>query len=219
MDMKTCATIATVGIFTISLMLCGCDKGPSTTGAGTASGNPAVSASFETPEAAFAAFQSAAKAEDPGKLMECMSPKSQNEFAFAMVMMSGFLPMKYMDDEAKAEALGKEVQAILDKHGLSEDKMKEMDPGAEPDLNKFFAPVKDRGALVADVYAIIAREGPDTPLKMIAGMTMTDVKVEGDKATGKVVVDEKENDIEFVKVGGSWLVEMPGPGGPGPGQP
>lgn len=215
--MKTHFNSVCLGLLVVSLTLSGCGGGDEVAGGDDKSkGASGGAAAYDSPEQVFDAFKAAAANNDLKQFMGCMSAKSQNEFAFGMVMMSAFLPMQHMDDEAKAEALGKEIESVMAKHGLSEEKMDQMEPNTEPDYDKVFAPVKDKAAFVGDLFAIIEREDPDTPLKMLATASLKDVKVDGEKASGKMVVDGDEEDIEFVKVDGSWLIEMPGPGGPGP---
>src|SRR5690606_2297468 len=124
--------------------------------------------------------------------------------------------MKYMNDQAKAEALGKEIDGVMSKHGLSEDAMPTADPSAGPDIEKILAPVKDRSAFVADLFAIMAREDSDTPLKSISNATlsMPDTPITGDTASGKITIEGRDEKIEFQKVDGSWLIKMPEPSGP-----
>ena len=220
--MKTYAKFACIGLLTVSLTLSGCDKDEKGSGnggsSGVASGSGSASA-YASPDDVFGAFKTAASKNELKKFMGCMTQKSQNEFTMATIMMSAFLPMKHMDDEAKAKALGEEIESVMAKHGLSEDKMEKMDPSVEPDYEKIFAPVKDKSAFVADLFALITREDPETPLKMLSSATLKDVQVDGEKAIGKLVVDGGDEEIEFVKVDGSWLIKMPNPGGPAQGGP
>ncbi len=186
-------------------------KGSSSAGQ---SGGGAKAAKHATPEAVFTAFGEAASKNDVKAFMSCLTKKSQGDFAFMTMMMSTFAPMKYMNDQAKAEALGKEIEGVMAKHGLTEEAMPMDDPSAEPDVEKILGPVKDRGAFVADLFAIMSREDPETPLKSISGATLKDVAMTGDAASGKIVIDGREEKIEFSKVDGGWLIVMPKPEGP-----
>ena len=80
--------------------------------------------------------------------------------------------------------------------------------------------VKDRPALIADLMTWVKKNadkegGPDFRLQKLS-----ELKVDGDRATGTAESQRGQESIEFVRVDGSWLMHMPqgrGPGGPGPG--
>ena len=207
-----------IGIWVVAVALVGCtpkqDGGNAAEGGG--SGGNSQTGGSATPEQSFAAFKAAASKNDVNEFMNCLTPAAQNEFAFGTVMMSAFLPMKYMNDEAKATALGNEITAVMEKHGLSEDTMEAMDPSVEPDFEKMLAPVKDKAAFVGEMFTIMIREDPDTPLKAISTATLKDVKIDGDKASGTITVDGEDQPLEFAKIDGKWLIKLPGPGGPAP---
>ncbi len=124
---------------------------------------------------------------------------------------------------AKAkEEMGKvkeRYNALMTKYGLP---VMPKDGEAEPDLPKekaeeLFQKI-DAGAFLTDVMAFMKsmpgdekeKAAEESPVKIPSG-PLTDLKIDGDKATGSVEGEA----MNFVRIDGRWYVEEP-PGGGGP---
>lgn len=200
----------------LTLTACGggedSDNGGKNGGKGGDASNGSGAATYASPDEAFAAFKSAASKNDMKGVYECMTVDSQNQLVMAGVMFAAFLPLQHMDNEEKAEAVGKEVNDILEKHGLTEEMTPEQQGGDSADIAKYLSPVKDKGALVGELFALIQKEDPDSNMfEQMADAELKDLKIDGDMASGKFNIGDQEEEIEFVKVDGSWLIKMPDP--------
>jgi hypothetical protein len=125
---------------------------------------------------------------------------------------------KKMEEQAAAQQ--KKLEAVLDKYGVTE--LMEQDHGDigdDPAKNaeKLLAGV-DQVGLITDLMAFLEESGmKDTeggdakpPLSVPMG-DLTDLKVEGDTATGTI----NGEPAHFVKVDGRWYVKMPEEGAKG----
>jgi hypothetical protein len=155
---------------------------------------------FDTPEAAFEAFQEATEAEDWQTAAHCLTPDSQAMMADSLVLLVSF--SAGTDDQKQ-----KEVAALLKKHGMDLD----ADPGpaaksGEGDI-EISAAVKDKPALIGELMAWAKKnKGSDDfalRLKNIGKVT-----VDGDKASAMVETDRGQRPIGFVRGDGGWLVSM-----------
>jgi hypothetical protein len=165
-----------------------------------------------SPEGVFKAFQDAVNDEDWKTAANCMTTESQAMMADGLVLAALF---GTGGDAAKE----KEVTQMLKGHGIDLDAEP---PAGGPGNGKMPSPsdtVKDRPALIADLMAFVKKNadkkgGPDFRLQ-----NLSNLKVDGDRATGTVEAQRGEEPIEFVRVDGSWLISMPGGRGPGPAGP
>ena len=112
----------------------------------------------------------------------------------------------------KVAALQKRYDEVLAKHGLA-DKLNneaplEGDPGDPANLAKLFAGVDDV-ALISDLWGLfkdlgegenISKSGP-----LADGAKITDLKVQGDRATAKA----GDEAVELVKIDGRWYAKAP----------
>src|SRR5262249_677548 len=84
--------------------------------------------------------------------------------------------------------------------------------------------VKDKPACFADIMTWIEKNSPEQQgadnMKRIASATLTDVKIEGDTASGMVKADNVQGTVmKFKKMDGQWYLDMaaelnePPPGG------
>jgi len=163
---------------------------------GANSGESAVQ-SFETPDAAFAAFAKAMEEDNWGSAVTMITDESQQMIVMGMVIQAGFMTM---DDEAK----GKELEALFKKHGLDEEVVE--GPGSEE---------VDLGELVADLPGFVSELGQwikanaDDSDEGFPKMTkLLDVKIEGDAATASVETEMGPQPLEFRKIDGQWKVHL-----------
>jgi hypothetical protein len=163
---------------------------------------------FDTPEAAFKAFQEATEAADWQTAANCLTADSQTMMADDLILGVSF---STGGDEQKE----KDVAALLKKHGIDLD--------AEPPAAKggagmpeISAAVKDKPALISDLMTWLKqnKDGGGTFLQL---KKIGKVSVDGDKATAMVETDNGQRPIAFVRVDGGWLLSMDedrGRGGP-----
>lgn len=116
----------------------------------------------------------------------------------------------------------KEIEAVLTKHGINEatvmEKMKSMGgPGAGKDAaltgaTELAAMVKDGPGFVSDVFAVMKKmgkgKGGDSPADTFKNAKLSDVKVEGDRATGKAEIEGRTRDIQFAREDGAWKIDI-----------
>ncbi|MDB4534256.1 hypothetical protein N9242_05230 [Vicingaceae bacterium] len=174
-------------------------------------------AKFSTPEKAFEAFNDAGENENWKKLMSCVSEESVDEMAGGMVFMGAMsAAMSEMPGgDEKTKAAAKEIGDLLKKHGVADMKMDDMKPGSAPDPAALTKGIKNKKAFVIDMMNAMAKLGEGGPGKKMSdafgGAKLSDVKIDGDKATGKVVDKEgDESPMNFVKEDGGWKIDMGG---------
>jgi hypothetical protein len=165
----------------------------------------------KTPEESFKAFQEAAKAEDLSAAYPHLTKDSQAAMTGGLVMVVSFAKFGL-----KEEAI-KELDEMLKRHGLTEDKVKEKAKadGANKDGVKTMIAmgnlVSDQKGFASDVNKFMKKHSKgerDNPLGKIEKATLSDVKTEGDTAKGKVTIDSKTEEIHFRREGGSWKIDM-----------
>jgi hypothetical protein len=195
---------------------------------------------YKTPQEAFNALKEAAKNEDWKTICTIVTDDSLSMMAaggaVGAVFMKGFIEAFAKDKkDDKVEKIVKDLNAALNKHGLTDEVLKGFnlkalfDPktGKDPAATKKIlagvaGKIKDRCAFLADLFKALPSEG-GSPLAPLATAQVKNIKVDGDTAKGVLITSkggkEKEQPIEFRKVGGSWKVEMPmgGPSAPGAG--
>ena len=183
----------------------------------------------DSPEDVVKRAQAAATAKDAGALIRLLEPAERPTLCAGMVMMPKMLEgMKGMmagmaggeDPKAKAalagiEALIGDLEAVNTKHAV---KTPELDPTKPPDeavLRQAFEKV-DVAAYLTDIFATMEKHkdampgkqgGPFDDMGKKMGGEITDLKVEGDRATAKIAGGA----AEFVRADGRWFI-APGPG-------
>jgi hypothetical protein len=171
----------------LALSVAGCGGGNEKKGDSNApDSNATVHA---TPDAVFAAAKTALNKEDWKGFCQCLTPESRDGFAagmaFAGIMMQGFASAGGADGEKDA----KNIQAVMDKHGLTEEVMQKNMEGDSPAnqdeaAKRLLEPVKDRDAFVADIMAALSNlKGNQKKSPIEKDATLKDVKVDGDSAT------------------------------------
>lgn len=124
--------------------------------------------------------------------------------------------------EAKAAEMQKSLEAILDRHGVTEMMKDETPLPDEPAaraaaLEKAFAKTDDI-ALMTDLMGLMeqlgdpSKEKGEVPPPVPVSETVTDYQIDGDTATAR----SGEETLEFVRVDGRWYFE---PGDSLPGAP
>jgi hypothetical protein len=118
----------------------------------------------------------------------------------------------------------KGASEILARHGAKVDASAMTGLGADPTksnpqeaMKKLTADVKDKAACLAELMAWFEKNGDaNTKNSMgseqISNSTLSDVKIEGDRATGKVTMKkdgkDQTQDVQFQKIDGKWYADM-----------
>jgi len=185
-------------------------------------GSDAKSKSYGSPNEVLDAAAAAAKSEDWAAFSQCLTNESRDAFAGMLVFGATFAKAFAEFDKEKGKEMTKGIDDALQKHGITEERLKEMQKdaplkGDQKEASKAFAklvePVKDKGAFIADLMAALKKLGkPGQEGPMLEG-ELKDVKIDGDTAKGTFVRktkdgQDKKEPIEFRKVGGSWKIQL-----------
>jgi hypothetical protein len=182
---------------------------------------------YRTPQEVFEAAKKAARHEDWKGVCATLTDDSRDLLAGALVM----TPLRF---KARAKLAGpkekdilaklKPLDDVLARHGLSETVLNNIlaaqsdtDPkdAIKLSVKRLLAPIRDRCAFIADMFNALkkvdeskARRGP-----INADAVLQDVKIKEDKAAGVIVTKaggkEQRAPIEFLRVAGSWKLELP----------
>ncbi len=202
-----CAVWSSVALSVLLTVLSGCG-GDQDAKSGTPAkpGTPGTPGASQTPEAAFAAFQEAAKKSDWKTVAELLTQESQESMAGAMIF-AGSLMAAF--DEEK----GKEFEQLLSKHGLDIDPKEGPagmeDASMEEALKAVVRPIKDKPAFIADMIGWLDENADGSGFDDIGSGTLGDLTITGDTASGTITVDEELDPIEFRRSNGRWLIHMP----------
>lgn len=171
-----------------------------------------------SPEAAFASFQSAARAENFAKIYDSFAPQERGTLLARLVVVSAV--------GAKGDA---EVSAVLTKHGISLEELGQAIGGpsgmAMFARDESLAKVKDYVAsktnprnLFHDLATMAKRKSDERNRgnrfsdQLMKEGTLGDVNVTGDQATGKVSYSQngtsRDGQVRFLKVEGRWYVSI-----------
>jgi hypothetical protein len=168
---------------------------------------------YPTPQAVFEAATAAQKKDDFKTFVACFAPEAQKQMAAGLAFNALGQQAAARNDE-KLRKQFKQILEALDKHGLTDEVTKKIKPPADAkEAEKVGRDVqgliKDPAAFYVDLMTAYSktepfnRKPPETP-----EAKLTDVKVDGDKAKGTVVIkaggQEAKQPAEFVKVGGGW---------------
>jgi hypothetical protein len=175
-------------------------------------------AGFATPKAVFDAAVKASKAKDFKAFAAVFTPESQGKLAGQLAGLGVmFKAFSAFDKEGKMKDKLADFDKIMDKHGLTKEVMGKLKQTKDPEEIKannavIAKAIKDKPGFVGDVMKWLDAANPGKnkggPLDEA---TLKDVKITGDKATGTVVTKEKEEPMEFAKVGGGWRIVLPEP--------
>jgi hypothetical protein len=199
-------------------------------------GGSASGGDFSTPEACFASMQTAGKNKNIAGMINCLTVESQEVLCGGMVLMGNMMKMfggmaaTGGDQGAEMKQQAEAIAAVLEKHGVTEDALKDAAPTAEMAsdagaIRKLAGVVSDKPQFIADMFAVMEKSSQGGNFSeefesQIAG-TLKDVKVEGDSATGTIVTTKGEEPIAFRKTAEGWKlhIELPAMGGGMPGPP
>jgi hypothetical protein len=184
---------------------------------------------YKTPQAVFDAAIAAAKKQDFKAFCECMDDESRDALAGQFAMM-GMMVKSFSEFDPKDKGKAAPLDAILKKHGLTEEVMKKGPPNLPrpakapkgPDeQNKAMAEmarvmIKDRTGFIVEMLAALEKMG-DKPKKsspIFAGeVSLVDLKIDGNSAKGTLLTRENGKEdrepISFKKQGPTWKVVMP----------
>jgi hypothetical protein len=192
-------------------------------GAGEVASAPVKAA---TPEAAFDAFRQAAANKDFKGMVALMTPELTDKIFEKVlpgaILVAGLSESLGEDGKKKAKA----IYDILEKHGLRQDDlkkaMKDKKGGA---LKELAAKAKDKPGLITEVIDVLQKDQKETEAtkardkeerEAVLTTRLKDVRVTGDTATATLVHkklnrktrkrEEKEDPIQFKKVGGNWRI-------------
>jgi hypothetical protein len=180
---------------------------------------------YDSPQAVFDAMVAASAKEDWPGMMNCLTDESQDKLTFAVAFMGSLMKQFAGFDKDKGAEAAKAIDEAFKKHGMSEAQLAHLGKDMSPDIQsmrKVIEPIKDKPGFVADVLGALKKLGNKEGTPQQFSGTLTDLKVNGDKATGTVVRNvagkETKEPVEFKKVGSGWKIEMPdkgmGPVGP-----
>lgn len=179
---------------------------------------------YAKPEDAFDAFVKAMKKNDLKAAHATLTPDSADRMLAELIV--GTQIMKALatafDKTGKAAEAFKSIDEVLDRHGIKAEKLEETLKEANKVkddrkktaalLAKLLEPVKDRAALVGDLGAKLDKVG-GMKKKDFPEAKLSDVKTDGDTATGKLTLKEGDKEdsqtLTFKKIKGSWLIELP----------
>ena len=150
----------------IPTLLCvtmlGCGGGTATEDASSESGTPetaagGATAGYDTPEAAYAAVQSAVKDKDWETVASLMSPESQAMLAGMSIMSASFATITAEGEEDEAKA--KELKELFAKHGVDmeeeegEPTEEELAAGPEARMMAMTESIPDVPVFIAEINA------------------------------------------------------------------
>ena len=178
-----------------------------------------------TPDATFEAMKKAAAKGDWAAMVAHTTPESQDVMIGGLAIMTQFASALGGPDEA---AKMKPVTELLTKHGVNMDtKLDDAKPTVPPPtpeeaekkqreaIKEMTANVKNKPACIGEVMAALEKSGNKKAAdstKEILDSKLSDVKIEGDVAKGKLTVTkdgkEKTEDVEFKKIKGKWYADL-----------
>ncbi len=171
-----------------------------------------------TPQETFDAAVAATKKEDWKGLCGLMTKDSQDMMAGGVAMGGMMMQAVFELGGEDEQAAAKKVMAALQKHGLTEKFMKELEDdesieSPEEGMKKIVTPIKNRPQFIADMMAAFkGAKGFDVDDNPLAGGTLKNLKIDGDSAKGTIEFErdgeKKSEPVAFKKVGGKWLMDI-----------
>jgi hypothetical protein len=196
-------------------------------GGGNPSGTGGSAIGSDSPQAVLEAYNQAAEKGDYQVMIDCLSPKAQREEAGIRVSNGwhhlGLLVRARDADTAVIKKMATNQLDVMAKHGLTAETTKKLALAKEKDRAKIrselLALVKDPVAFAVEFRAAEDKDHGERipPSKVMEKLGMmfgklTDVKIQGDKATGNLPVQVKgkvvgHQPVEFVKIAGKWKID------------
>jgi hypothetical protein len=190
---------------------------------------------YKTPQECFDAGSAAFARGDHKTWVGCLAPASQKELAVELAVEYAATRASLADlkDREQAATIAKAYRPlfdVLDRHGLTAKATKDVKKGKDQKERQkvgkaVLALIKDPEAFLVDFYEAMEKLENLSKEKDNATEKLTDVKIDGDRATATLVRTvkgrDKEKDVvdkepvEFVKVAGGWrMVRHFGPDAP-----
>ncbi|MEZ6064493.1 MAG: hypothetical protein R3B90_02020 [Planctomycetaceae bacterium] len=185
----------------------GSSNSPASTSGGSAASSGVPAGVAATPEAAFALFQQAVEQGNWEVAAQRMTVRSQADLAAGMMFVAGFIGALDPDQ-------GAQMQAVLKQHGLDPDSPpQELGDGAVPGspAEAMTSMIANRPRFIADVMALLQKSQTEQDQFGELTGTLENLTIDGDTATGTVVNGSDSKPIEFARVDGNWLVQIPQP--------
>jgi hypothetical protein len=170
----------------------------------------------KTPKAVFEAAEAARKKGDFKGFLDCFTPASHKRMAGDLAYKG--LAMKADADQGRAPARFKEklkpIIKVLQKHGLTEKATKKiMRESFSTDRDKAMRAlaglIKDPAAFAAEFMPAMEKFAGPPPSKEKPTARLTDIKIDGDRAKGTLVVSDgfsRKQPIQFARVSGGWRI-------------
>jgi len=181
---------------------------------------------YKTPQEVFDAAEKAAVKPDWKTLVHCYTPRAQGELVAAVAFLVGRRRAELLaGKDAEELKKGKSIFDLMDKHGLTSTAFEKIEKALAKDKDEGKATKSLLGLLedpVAFVDEVATAAGITLPFEVREykeQKKLTDVKIDGDKATGTVVFTwtdkhkkkhERKESITFKKVGGGWRIDEEG---------
>jgi hypothetical protein len=176
---------------------------------------------YASPEAVASAAKAAIDKKDMGAFYDCLTEESQNTLAGTAVlvgsmmkMMSGMAAMGGPEAQAEAEKEVGEMTAIMEKHGVTEESLKDANPnpammGDSQAIGALANVVKDKRAFVHDVFTALdkMKKGGPNLSQQFTG-ELKDLKIDGDRATAKLTTQRGEEELDFRKTAAGWKLHI-----------
>lgn len=173
------------------------------------------SQTYETPQECFRALVAAEEKRDQKTFVGCLAPESQKRMALETVYASLEGRMVKGKDAEELAKMMRPVADALAKHGLTREATRDIKPGKKPEERRkaeeaILPLIKDPAGLLVDTMVAFDQAMGIKPGRTASGKTLTDVKIDGDKATGVVVIkgkfSERKEPVSFVKIDKGWRV-------------
>ena len=158
----------------------------------------ACGGSFSSPEAVFEAAKKTVEAKDWKGFYACVDPEKTHEMLVGALFMASFSVMQDKDGQKQVEEIGK-------RHGCD----LSSGPGApKGDPKEILKGVKDPAAFFTDLMTFAdSKSKPGDKTHLAVSGQLSDVKIEGDRATGSMTKkDGKKDTMHFARRGGSWYL-------------
>jgi hypothetical protein len=166
-----------------------------------------VTSGADTPEAAFAAFQKAAREGDNAGLLAVLTADSKDTVVGGMVVHLCLPVLLVKDIGGKVRP---EIRTLLDKYKLDVSKATKGTSFAVP-----AAMIKDKVGFMNDIMKLHQKMKRKHWLRVLADTKLSDVRADGDKATGKVSDSTGTRPgsvpVDFKKIKGKWFVHFRSP--------
>jgi hypothetical protein len=168
-----------------------------------------------TPEAAFQNMKKAAQDKNWRAYCNCLTEESQDTMA-GMMVLSGSMMQALGGLAGNQNQVGEKIKGVFEKHGLSADaveKLKNEGPPMSMDkgLSSLSSAIKDRAGFLADMMEVMSEFGDAKKVTPVMDdATLTDVKIEGDTATGTVTAGGRSGPMHFKRVGSQWKIDLTG---------